>query len=240
MAERAPPLLLLANKRRMSTKVWPLRYSVGFFRGRLSERIARGRVTRCSASQEFALRRIRNPMRWPAWSGPFLQKTRLVSSIALAHLQARHFRLRRSSRMLLLPIRFADGLNGLQFFLFQRAVDGGQLAHELLLDLLDDVLQLAAQYFRALNLRSGRRPVVAIHVAINRGQEFAQPFLAGDGAAFFGSHDLRTDFVRRSGKLGETLAQRIVCRQRAGPLGGGVANSDDRIDRPAHVLQHVV
>src|ERR1019366_88553 len=38
MAGRAPPLILLANKRRMSTKVWRERYSVGFFRGRLSER----------------------------------------------------------------------------------------------------------------------------------------------------------------------------------------------------------
>src|ERR1019366_4326435 len=140
MAERAPPLLLLANKRRMSTKVWPLRYSVGFFRGRLSERIATGRVARCSASQEFALRRIRSPMRWLAWSGLFLQKTRPVSSIALAHLQARYFLLRRCSLMLLLPIRFADGLNGFQFLLFQRAVDGGQLVHQLVLDFLDDVL----------------------------------------------------------------------------------------------------
>src|ERR1017187_9623297 len=46
MAGHVPPLLLLANKRRMSTRVWPQRYSVGFFRGRLSERIATGRVAR--------------------------------------------------------------------------------------------------------------------------------------------------------------------------------------------------
>ena len=57
--------------------------------------------------------------------------------------------------MLLLPVRFADGLYGPQLLLFQRGVEGGQLAHELVLDFLDDVLQFAAQHFRALNLRSG-------------------------------------------------------------------------------------
>src|ERR1039458_876950 len=89
MAGHAPPLLLLANKRRMSTKVWRERYSVGFFRGRLSERDCHRKGAAIFSIPKFAVRRICDPMPWLAWSGPFLQKTRPVSSIALAHLQAR-------------------------------------------------------------------------------------------------------------------------------------------------------
>src|ERR1017187_323875 len=223
MAGHVPPLLLLANKRRMSTRVSPQRYSVGFFRGRLSERIATGRVAR-------DVQRRKNP-RYAGFAaqcvGPLgadLFSAKHGLSVQSRSLICRPgtLRRRRCFLMLLLPIRLAEGLNGLQFLLFQRAVEGGEVSHELVLDLLDDVLQFAAQYFRALNLRSGRTPVVAIHVAINRGQEFTQPFFAGDGAAFFGGNNLRTDLVRRSGKLGETLAQGIVGRQRASLLGGGV------------------
>src|ERR1017187_4573946 len=103
MAGHAPPLLLLANKRRMSTRVWPHRYSVGFFRGRLSERIATGREARdvqhpkiCGAQdlRSNALARLERPFS-PQNTTPF-------SSIALAHLQARSFRRRRCFLMLLL------------------------------------------------------------------------------------------------------------------------------------------
>ncbi len=142
--------------------------------------------------------------------------------------------------MLLLPFRFAYDWDGFQFLLLQRGVNGGQLCRKLILELLDHVFQFATQDFSAINLRRGGRPVVAVHVAVNRGQEFAEPFLTRDRAAFFGSHNLRADLVHRSGQLGETLAQGIVGRQLAGPLGCGIANSDNRIDRPAHAVQHFV
>src|SRR4051794_29407083 len=92
-------------------------------------------------------------------------------------------------------------------------------------ELLDYVFEFAGQRVRAGDLRARGPALVAVDITIETGGEFAEALFAGDRAAFFCGDDFRAQFVRGEGEIGQV------------PGARSVADADDGVYRPAHVIQ---
>ena len=136
-----------------------------------------------------------------------------------------------------LPVLLVDDLDGLQFFGGELGVDGGQLLCGEPIELVDDVVELAAQHFGARYLLIGGTAVVPGNVAVEVTRILAEALFAGDASAFFGGDDFDSNGVGGLREGGEILVQGIFVIEFGGIGEGGVADGDDGVDGPAHMVE---
>src|SRR6266852_974251 len=86
----------------------------------------------------------------------------------------------------------------------------------------------------------GGTVLVVDYIAVKLRGFFADAFLAGDGAAFLGGHDLPADLVGPGGKLVETFTQSIACIQFAGTVDQSIADTFNALHVKAHGAEQVI
>src|ERR1700733_839283 len=123
-------------------------------------------------------------------------------------------------------------------FGLELGIDTGQLACGKFVECSDRFVELVAHYIGTRKLLFGGPAFILADVAVEFAEVFAQPLFAGDRSTFFSGHYLGADRIERLCERDELCFEWILSVEFGCIRRSFVANVDDRVDRPAHVVEH--
>src|SRR3984885_6789753 len=123
-------------------------------------------------------------------------------------------------------------------FGLELGIDTGQLACGKFVECSDHFVELAIYYIGARELLLGGSTFKLANVAIEVAEVFAQPLFASDRSALFSGYYLAADGIERLCEREELCLERILRVEFGRIRCGFVADVDDRVDRPTHVVEH--